>query len=130
MTSQTKKLIEELEREAIDRKIRNQFEEWKKYYKTKSIPKSLTKKEKEKWIKDAWLYKENRKLMITGAGRILLWFCYVEGGWKKYLKKLIKQKRYEEYLECKKYRFREKLFGINILKRINKKNIHNLIEDE
>jgi len=125
-----KKKINELDILYADKKIEKEFEEWKKKYKQKSVPKRLNKKEKEKWIEDAWLYyDEKRRLLITGAARILLWLCYVEGGWKKYIEKLIREKRYRDYLECKKYLFREKLFGINLLAKINKKNSFSLIMD-
>ncbi len=109
--------------------IEKRLETWKSIYFDKSIP-LLNKKEQKTWEYEAYLWRDhNNRLMISGGGRILLWLVYCEGGWKKHLAELIRRGHHDNYLESLKFRYREKVLGIDVLKKVNKANYQGLIDD-
>jgi len=111
----------------------DEFEyKWKKnkFNFIKKIPKNISEKEGKGMINDLYLIKDEKgKLIISGGGKILLWIVYIGGGWRKHLENLRKKRDYSHLLELLKFRFREKLYGINLIKRITKDNYMELIDN-
>jgi hypothetical protein len=107
-----------------------EFEQFKRNYQEKYIPKNLSKKQKERWLSEVYIAKDGRKLMISGGGRLLLWWTEVQGGWNKSMKNAAKRGNAEQYNEILKFRWREKLLGLNLLKELPKKYIDSVMEHE
>ena len=91
-------------------KIRLELQKWRNEYPFLTLPKD-TKKIKEEYLKNVYLAKDEKKIMISGGGRILLWFAIVQGNrsWRKHLNKLKKSNNVANYLEVLKFRYRERL---------------------
>jgi len=120
--------------------IKIELEKWKKKYPEKEIPKKLSKKQRKKWLEEVYLANEGKETVISGGGRILLWFALLgrrekplakrERSWKRHLLEMEKKGHIENYIEVLKFRHREKMLGTHLLRDVPKKNINDLIESD
>lgn len=108
--------------------IGKEFSQWKKEYNVKCVPNNLSKKKQKAWLIEVYLAKQGKEIMISGGGRVLLWLAVTNNGtiwrkdergtWAAYLKHLIKKERWDKYLEVLKFRFREKLLGLDLINQV------------
>ncbi len=109
--------------------IEKNLSEWKKEHNSKTIPKNLLKKQQRAWLNEVYLTKQDGELIISGGGRVLLWLAVTNNGkiyrlgernnWKNYLDLLIQKKQWGNYFEVLKFRYREKLFDLDLIKKVD-----------
>lgn len=122
MARLTNKEKEKEELKKIKYKFLDWTHRWDEYLKIKGLTNRNKTQKRREIIDELYLIKDNDgKLIISGGGRVLL-FLVIDSGksWKSYLKELLNKKNYDCYFEVKKYLHREKLYKIDLLKKLKK----------
>jgi hypothetical protein len=122
MARLTKQEREKEELKKIQYNFFNWKDKWDSYLEIIGLTNRNKTQKRKEIIEKLYLVRDNKgDLIISGGGRILLFLVADSGlSWRQYLLKLLKKKRYDLYFEIKKFRHREKLFEINLLKHFKK----------
>ncbi len=122
--------------------IQEEFQDWKNEYgyleiihKTSKKNKTRERKKRDKIIEETYLIKDHTgELIISGGGKVLLFMVLIESkNWAKHEKMLLKAKRYTQHLEVKKFRYRQKMYNIDLLdklKHLTTNEVSHILFDE